>query len=113
MPAKRAIEEDLLIRRNPFMNETLEKVTPNDRVGVAGRYELGIGEVLRVCETGGLYVADVVFDGRTGRPLETLPIHRLEKATSPWQKLRSGQFDNPKDFLLRQLAWQFALGNTG
>ena len=95
------------------MNETVEKLTPNDRVRVSGRYELGIGEVLRVSETGGLYVADVVFDSRAGRRLETLPIHRLEKAMSPWQKLRSGQFDNPKDFLLRQLGWQFALGNTG
>ena len=95
------------------MNETLDKVIPNDRVRVSGRYELGIGEVLRVCETGGLYVADVVFESRTGRRLESLPVQRLEKAMSPWQKLRAGQLDNPKDFLLRQLGWQFALGNTG
>src|SRR6266571_221000 len=95
------------------MIETLEKLAPNDRVRVSGRYELGIGEVLRVCETGGLYVADVVFESRAGRRLETLPVERLEKAVSPWEKLRAGQFDDPKDFLLRQLAWQFALGNTG
>ena len=95
------------------MNDGTDKLTPNDRVRVSGRYELGIGEVLRLCETGGLYVADVVFESRAGRRLETLPVGRLEKATSPWDKLRAGQFDNPKDFLLRQLAWQFALGNTG
>ena len=88
-------------------------VRPDDRVRVSGRYELGIGEVLRLSETGGVYVADVVFESRTGRRLETLPVQRLEKAMSPWDKLRAGQFDNPKDFLLRQLAWQFALGNTG
>jgi len=95
------------------MTQTLDKVTPNDRVRVSGRYELGIGEVLRLSETGGVYVADVVFESRAGRRLESLPVQRLEKATSPWDKLRAGQFDNPKDFLLRQLAWQFALGNTG
>lgn len=90
-----------------------DAIVESIRVRVSGRYELGIGEVLRLSETGGVYVADVVFDGRTGRRLETLPIQRLEKAMSPWDKLRTGQFDNPKDFLVRQLAWQFALGNTG
>ena len=95
------------------MSSTTERLNASDRVRVSGRYELGIGEVLRLSETGGLQVADVVFESRTGRRLETLPIQRLEKAMSPWDKLRAGQFDNPKDFLLRQLAWQFALGNTG
>jgi superfamily II DNA or RNA helicase len=95
------------------MNSTAKKLNPNDRVRISGRYELGIGEVLRLSETGGVYVADVVFESRSGRRLETLPVQRLEKAMSPWDKLRTGQFDNPKDFLLRQLAWQFALGNTG
>ena len=95
------------------MSATAEKLNTSDRVRVSGRYQLGIGEVLRLSETGGLQVADVVFESRTGRRLETLPIQRLEKAMSPWDKLRAGQFDNPKDFLLRQLAWQFALGNTG
>src|SRR5205809_645037 len=112
-----AAEQDVAAAAVPIHpsihQSTNPRVQRDDRVRVSGRYELGIGEVLRVCETGGLYVADVVFDSRTGRRLETLPIHRLEKATSPWQKLRAGQFDNSKDFLLRQLAWQFALGNTG
>jgi SNF2 family DNA or RNA helicase len=95
------------------MSVNPSSLNPNDRVRVSGRYELGIGEVLRVSETGGLYVADVVFESRAGRRLETLPLTRLEKASSPWDKLRTGQFDDPKDFLLRQLAWQFPLGNTG
>ncbi|HRY51429.1 MAG TPA: helicase-related protein [Candidatus Paceibacterota bacterium] len=95
------------------MTQTPPSLNPNDRVRVSGRYELGIGEVLRVSETGGLYVADVVFESRAGRRLETLPLSRLEKASSPWDKIQAGQFDNPKDFLLRQLAWQFPLGNTG
>ena len=85
----------------------------NDRVRVSGRYEMGVGEVLRVCETGGENFADVVFETRGARRLETLPLHRLERAESPWDRLRAGKFDDPRDFLLRQLAWQFALGNTG
>ena len=96
--------------KNPLIQPSIGR---DDRVRVSGRYELGIGEVLRLSETGGVYVADVVFESRAGRRLETLPVHRLERAESPWQKLRAGHFDNPKDFLLRQLAWQFALGNTG
>ena len=46
-------------------------LNPNDRVRVSGRYELGIGEILRVSETGGLYVADVVFESRAGRRLRS------------------------------------------
>ena len=55
------------------MIDATEKLSPSDRVRVSGRYELGIGEVLRLSETGGLYVADVVFESRSGRRLETLP----------------------------------------
>src|SRR6476661_6255103 len=105
---KRSRPSHLFVRRNFVVIETIPSLAPNDRVRVSGRYELGIGEVLRVCESGGVYVADVVFESRRGRRLETLPIERLEKAASPWEKLQAGNFDNPKDFLLRQLAWQFA-----
>lgn len=84
-----------------------------DRVRVSGRYEMGVGEVLRVCEDNGLYVADVVFESSSGRRLETLPAGRLERVTDPWQRLANRDFDDPRDFLLRQLAWQFSLGNTG
>ena len=88
-------------------------IRPNDRVRVTGRYEAGVGEVLRVQQTAGLAIADVVFDQRDGRRLESLPVARLEKAASPWERLREGRYDEPRDFLLRQLAWQFALGNSG
>ena len=84
-----------------------------DRVRIVGRYAHGVGEVLRVQQTGGLFIADVVFDNQGGRRLETLPVSRLEKASSPWDRLRAGHYDDPRDFLLRQLAWQFALGNSG
>ncbi len=84
-----------------------------DRVRIVGRYASGVGEVLRVQQTGGLVIADVVFDSQGGRRLETLPIAKLERASSPWDRLRAGHYDDPRDFLLRQLAWQFALGNSG
>jgi len=84
-----------------------------NRVRVAGRYSSGVGEILRVQQTGGMLIADVVFDSQGGRRLETLPVARLERAASPWDRLRAGQYDDPRDFLLRQLAWQFALGNSG
>ncbi|MFA7343240.1 MAG: helicase-related protein [Terrimicrobiaceae bacterium] len=85
----------------------------NDRVRVTGRWELGVGEVCRIREDEGFHVAEVIFEDRQGRRVETLPASRLEPVLSPWDKLAQGNFDNPKDFLLRQLAWQFALGNTG
>lgn len=90
-----------------------QKLKVNDRVRVAGRWELGVGEVFRLREDAGFYVAEVIFEDRQGRRIETLPAERLEKALSPWEKLAQGRFDDPKDFLLRQLAWQFSLGNTG
>lgn len=92
---------------------TTHDITVKDRVRITGRYEMGVGEVLRVCESGGDYLADIVFESRSGRRLETYPLDRLEKAVSPWRKLAAGQVDDTKDFLLRQLAWQFALGNAG
>lgn len=95
------------------MSAVRETLSASDRVRVSGRYELGVGEVLRLCETAGEEYADVVFESRTGRRLETLPLYRLERAESPWDRLRDKKFDDPRDFLLRQLAWQFALGNTG
>jgi SNF2 family DNA or RNA helicase len=90
-----------------------ETLAVNDRVRVSGCYDMGVGQVLRVCETAGEYLADVVFETRGSRRLETLPLYRLVPAPSPWARLCAGQFDDPQDFLLRQLAWQFALGNTG
>ena len=95
------------------MSAVRESLSASDRVRVSGRYELGVGEVLRLCETAGEEYADVVFESRSGRRLETLPLYRLERAESPWDRLRAKKFDDPRDFLLRQLAWQFALGNTG
>ncbi|NLX24431.1 MAG: DEAD/DEAH box helicase [Lentisphaerae bacterium] len=89
------------------------KVQTGNRVTVKGRKDLGIGEVLRVAENYGAYVADVVFDAESGRRLETLPIERLDLVPDIWERARKGDWDSPEDFLLKQLAFQMPLHNTG
>lgn len=85
----------------------------SQRVRVSGREDLGVGEVLRVAESGGGYQADVAFEGPDGRRLETFPLDRLEAAPDLWERLARGEFDPPQDFLLKHLALQFPLANTG
>lgn len=85
----------------------------NQRVRVYGREDLGVGEVLRVSEAGGVYQADVVFEGADGRRLETFPVDRIQVAPSLWERLEQGELDHPVDFLLKQLAYQLPLANTG
>jgi SNF2 family DNA or RNA helicase len=82
-------------------------------VRVKGRGELGTGEVLRVRETSGKREADVAFDDRDGRRLLTLPVDRLETVPDLWARLESGPYDAPVDFLLKQLALQIPLHNSG
>ena len=82
-------------------------------VRVKGRPELGTGEVLRLSGANGDEHADVAFDNPDGRRLETLPLSRLESVPGIWDRLEQGDFDQPLDFALRQLAFQFPLANTG
>lgn len=84
-----------------------------EHVRVYGRPDLGLGEVLRVMESGGAYQADVAFEGPDGRRLETFPLDRLEAAPDLWERLARRDFDDPQDFLLKQLAIQLPLANTG
>lgn len=96
------------------MEKPLEyNVQPNQRVRVVGRDDLGVGEVLRVAESGGVYQADVAFESRDGRRLETFPADRLQAQADLWDRLAQNDFDPPLDFLLKQLAYQFPLANTG
>ena len=88
-------------------------VKAGQRVHVKGRENLGSGEVLRVAENYGVYVADVVFDSQDGRRLETLPVERLELVPDIWERAQRGDWDHPLDFLLKQLAFQFPLHNSG
>ena len=82
-------------------------------VRVKGRPELGTGEVLRLSGANGDERADVAFDSPDGRRLETLPLSRLEAIPDIWDRLAQGDFDEPVDFALKQLAFQFPLANSG
>jgi SNF2 family DNA or RNA helicase len=88
-------------------------IQANQRVYVPGHEELGIGEVLRIADAGGIYQADVAFEDGDGRRLETFPIQRLQPAADLFDRLVCGDYDAPLDFLLKQLAYQFPLANTG
>jgi len=88
-------------------------VKTGDRVLIKNRRDLGAGEVLRVAESYGAYVADVVFDSESGRRLETLPVERLELVPDIWDRAQKGEWDNPLNFLLKQVAFQLPLHNTG
>jgi superfamily II DNA or RNA helicase len=97
------------------MSETaaIDQIKPGQHAKLKGRPDLGAGEVLRVAEAFGTYQADVVFETETGRRLETVPIERLELVADIWERARQGDWDPPLDFLLKQLAFQFPLLNTG
>ena len=82
-------------------------------VRVKDRPDLGTGEVLRIREIGPDQQADIAFEGPDGRRLETLPLNRLEPAPDVWERLGRGDFDDPLDFALKQLAFQFPLANSG
>ncbi|MBI3014430.1 MAG: hypothetical protein HYY65_05075 [Candidatus Tectomicrobia bacterium] len=90
------------------MNSIMPRV--NQRVRIYGRADLGVGEVLRVAKSLGLYRADVVFEGLDGQKLETFPLDRLEPVPDLWERLVRGDFDPPRDFLLKQLAFQVPVG---
>jgi superfamily II DNA or RNA helicase len=88
-------------------------IQTNQRVRVQGREELGVGEVLRVTASGEVWQADIAFDTSGGRRLETFPVTRLVPAPDLLERLFTGDYDPPLDFLLKQLAYQFPLANTG
>ncbi len=90
-----------------------DRIRVSQHVRVYGRDDLGVGEVLRVRETGGVYQADVAFESPDGRRLETFPVDRLAPAPDLWERLATGDVDPTQDFLLNQLALQLPLANTG
>ncbi len=96
-----------------MLRVTRPDIQVNQRVLVYGRADLGYGEVVRVAESGGHYQADVVFEGPDGRRLEAFSVERLQAVPDLWQRLASEDLDAPLDFLLKQLAYQFPLTNSG
>jgi superfamily II DNA or RNA helicase len=95
------------------MASSVESVEANQRAVIAGREELGAGQVLRVQEVAGVRQADVLFEADGERRLETVEVSRLRPVLDPWERLAAGDFDSPLDFLLKQLAHQFPLHNSG
>ena len=83
------------------------------KVKVIYRPELGSGEVLRVEERHGEYLVDVVFEKDGKRLLETFPQNLLEPVPDLLQRFQKGESDDPLDFFLKQLAYQFPLENSG
>jgi superfamily II DNA or RNA helicase len=88
-------------------------IQPGKKVSITDHEDLGVGEVLRIIESGGVAQADVAFENGDGRKLETFPLHILKPAPDLYERLMAGDYDPPLDFLLKQLAYQFPLANTG
>ncbi len=88
-------------------------MTAGQWVRVAGREDLGSGEVLRIRAVNGTPQADVAFDVADGRRLLTFPTSRLSVEPDLWDRLAHGPYDRPVDFLLKQLALQLPLHNSG
>ena len=94
------------------MTQTTE-ISEGQWVRVAGREDLGNGEVVRVRAVGDTQEVDVAFDDADGRRLLTFPVSRLSVERDLWDRLENGPFDRPVDFLLKQLAIQLPLHNSG
>ena len=99
-------------KKNDVMDNSKE-YTVGSQVRIKGRTDLGVGEILRVSENWGVYQADIVFESADGRRLESMPVERLEPAPDLWKRAENNLFDNPTDFLLKQLSFEFPLQNTG
>jgi hypothetical protein len=93
--------------------KTESGINTSDRVRVPSRPNLGTGEVLRIADMAGIYQADVVFETTEGRKLETIPLELLAKSGDLWDRLKSGDFDDPDDYTLKQMAFELIYSNSG
>ena len=92
---------------------TVYEIRPDDKVRVRRHPEWGTGEVLRVSQALGVYQAKVLFKARDGERVENLPIEWLEKTADLWERLAAGDFDNPEDYRIRQMALDLVHANSG
>jgi SNF2 family DNA or RNA helicase len=88
-------------------------VSEHTRVRVRYRPDLGAGEIFRVFEKHGEYLADVVFEKDGKRILETIPRDHLQPVPDIFERYKRGDSDHPHDFFLKQLSYQFPLENSG
>jgi superfamily II DNA or RNA helicase len=89
------------------------QLQPDDKVRVRVHPEWGIGEVLRISQSLGVYQAKVLFRTPEGERVENLPLEWLEKARDLWERLAAGDFDSPEAYCLKQMAFDMAYANTG
>ncbi len=90
-----------------------QSVEERQSVRVAGKPHWGVGEVIREFNRGGINQVEVIIDTPAGRQLKTIPKDKIEAVSDIWTRLAEGDYDHPKDFLLKQLAIQFPLQNKG
>lgn len=93
--------------------EIIKSFEIGENVRAKGFEYLGTGEILRIRESGETYQADVAFEFSDGRRLETIPVERLERVSDIFERVLAGDFDSPRDFYLKQLAYQLPLSNAG
>lgn len=107
------MEETMVDKKPGNVMEIKDEYKVGSQVRIKGRTDLGVGEILRVSENWGVSQADIVFESADGRRLESLPVERLEPAPDLWKRAENNLIDNPVDFLLKQLSFEFPLQNTG
>jgi Superfamily II DNA/RNA helicases, SNF2 family len=88
-------------------------IYPDDKVRVRMHPEWGTGEVLRVSQEFGVYQAKVLFKTPEGERVENLPVDWLEKTADLWERLAAGNFDDPEDYCIKQMALDMSYANTG
>ncbi len=88
-------------------------IYPDDKVRVRTHPEWGMGEVLRVSQEFGVYQAKVLFKTPEGERVENLPVEWLEKTAELWERLAAGDFDDPEDYRIKQMALDMSYANTG
>jgi len=69
--------------------------------------------VFRITGHQGKSYADVVFQRDGERILETYPSDMLAPMADILERFEHGESDQPRDFFLKQLAWQIPLENSG
>jgi superfamily II DNA or RNA helicase len=98
------------------MNEVVDRAADielYDSVRVRTHPEWGMGEVLKIGHSLGVFQAKVLFKRPEGERVETVPLEWLEKASNLWERLAAGELDDPHVYRLKQMAYDMAYANTG
>ena len=69
----------------PRLNDSIQI---DSLVRIQDRDDLGVGQVVRITEAGGVYQADVVFEQADGRRLNTFPLKHLILQHGDWKRVK-------------------------